>query len=469
METIIQQIALDLAKKITEKAISGGIYDIDTLASETLRECKASAAAMIETISAELNRQIRADKAGRKAQGLVLKEKNRPRSLHTELGVLNLPRDYYYERNSKKYISLLDHVTGIRAYERVGGNLSAGMVSLATEMSYAKSASIASEGRLSRQTVKNHIQKLGSLEIQPENMEKKSVRQLHVYADEDHVHMQKPKKERGKKSKIVPMVTVTEGTISQSRRRNRTVEAVHFVDEDFDTKRLWKSVEGYIGKVYKSEEIENIYLHADGGRWIAGGLENFSQRVQVMDGYHLGKRLKEISARFPNRNVRGRLEDAISAGDRERADAILQGLYEVAETKKEVEAASEFGKYLMGNWEGIVNRRTLKVPGSCTEGQVSHILSERFSRDPLGWSEKGLGVLTKLRVYVKNGGEITGEEFKRKQNESYCRYADEIIKEAMTGAIDWSVFDGEPDIMDVASGTQILLKSYGRTKHTLIN
>ena len=29
--------------------------------------------------------------------------------------------------------------------------------------------------------------------------------------------------------------------------------------------------------------------------------------------------------------------------------------------------------YIINNWEGIVNRYTLDIPGSCTEGQVSHV------------------------------------------------------------------------------------------------
>lgn len=469
METIIQQIALDLAKKITEKAISGGIFDIDSLASEALKECRASATAMIETISAEVNLQIREDKAGRKADGLVLKEKNRPRQLLTELGLLKVPRDYYYDKFNERYVSLLDHVTGIRAYERVGDNLSAQMVSLATDMSYGKSAAIASEGKVSRQTVKDHIQKLGSLEIQSENGEKKHTKELHVYADEDHVHMQRPGKERGKRTRIVPLVTVTEGTVSESSRRNRTVGTVHFVDEDFDTKKLWKSVEGYIGKAYSCERIEKIYIHGDGGKWISNGLDDFRQTVHVMDGYHLEKRLRDISKRFPGKNIKQRLDAAITKDDKKRADEILQSIYSYARDDKDSGFISEFGKYLMSHWEEIVNRRVLDIPGSCTEGQVSHILSERFSRDPIGWSDKGLGVLSKLRVYVKNGGEITGEEFKTKRDEKYCKYADEIITESISGAIDWRIFDGEPKIMDVASGTQILIRSYGSMHNILIN
>ncbi len=118
--------------------------------------------------------------------------------------------------------------------------------------------------------------------------------------------MQKEGKEKGKKSKMVPLITVTEGVEEESKGRNRTKEAVHFVDEKFSTKELWKSVEGYIGASYELDIVENIYVHGDGGQWIKNGLENFSNVKRLMDGFHLEKRLKEAAGRFPNRNLRRR-------------------------------------------------------------------------------------------------------------------------------------------------------------------
>ena len=59
--------------------------------------------------------------------------------------------------------------------------------------------------------------------------------------------MQREGRAKGKKSRMVPLVTVTEGIEKESKGRNRTRNAMHFVDENFDTKALWKSVEGYIG------------------------------------------------------------------------------------------------------------------------------------------------------------------------------------------------------------------------------
>ena len=42
MEQIIQQIALQLAKNITEKSLEGGLSDLDALASDVLADCKSA-------------------------------------------------------------------------------------------------------------------------------------------------------------------------------------------------------------------------------------------------------------------------------------------------------------------------------------------------------------------------------------------------------------------------------------------
>ena len=299
MNNIIQQISEKLTKKILEKAYSGGICDIDLLSSSVLEDCKSAARDILEAIVSDLNIKIREDKPSRKARGLILKEKNRERSLFTEIGRLNLPRDYYYDKKEEKYDYLLDRVIGLQGYERISAGVRAKLVSMATEVSYAKSAETVTGDQVSRQCVRECILKLGAIEKRPQPYEpKRKVKELHLFADEDHVHMQREGRAKGKKSRMVPLVTVTEGIEKESKGRNRTINAMHFVDENFDTKALWKSVEGYIGASYDIESIEMIYIHADGGKWIASGLASFSNVTRVMDGFHLEKRLKEVSRNF---------------------------------------------------------------------------------------------------------------------------------------------------------------------------
>lgn len=471
MNNIIQQISEKLTKKILEKAYSGGICDIDLLSSSILEDCKSAARDILEEIVSDLNIKIREDKPSRKARGLILKEKNRERSLFTEIGRLNLPRDYYYDKKEEKYEYLLDKVIGLQGYERISAGVRAKLVSMATEVSYAKSAETVTGGQLSRQCVRECILKLGAIEKRPQPYEpKRKVKELHLFADEDHVHMQREGRAKGKKSRMVPLVTVTEGVEEESKGRSRTINAMHFVDENFDTKALWKSVEGYIGASYDIESIEKIYIHADGGKWIASGLASFSNVTRVMDGFHLEKRLKEVSRKFPGSNLRQRIKAAIERGDRKKLDMLMQEMYARSQDKKQIEFTTKLGGYLTENFEEIRNRLKSDTVGSCTEGQVSHILSTRFSRNPMGWSEEGLGKLSKQRVYIKNKGKIEASDFKKKEKsggDSYREYADRIIEEACRGAKDFSIFEKQEPIFDGASGTQMAIRHMGMNRNIL--
>lgn len=471
MKHIIQQITTELVVKILEKVEKGEIKDIDRMASDVLLDCKTAAKEVMEAVVGELNLELRENKELRKEQGLVLKEKERKRNLLTELGMMELPRDYYYDKKSNAHVSPLDFMVGIPCYQRIGDSLRAKLVSLATDVSYAKSTEIACMGMISRQSVKNSIVKAASLKKEHEpGKEKRKVKELHVYADEDHVHLQKPGKQKGKANQIVPLVTVTEGTHMQSKGRHRTLNAMHFVDEKFNTKELWKEVEGYIDSTYEMDAVETIYLHADGGMWIESGLEVFSQRRQVMDGYHLGKRLKQLEQHVPKHNARRRITEALRKDNKIEADRILQSLYPFVTNEKSEQVLKDTGKYLMEYWDRLAARMEEGMQGSCTEGLISHVLSERFSRDPLGWGKEGLGKLTVLRAFVKNGGKIDAEAFREQTatNIEYKEYADKFIAEVMEGAKDWSVFEKqEAPIYDKASGTQILLSLIGRTNTLL--
>lgn len=468
MEHIIQQIAVELVKRITKEALSGKISDIDSFASSALEECKSAARKIIEAVVEEINLEIRAAKEQRREMGLRMKENDRERHLLTELGTIRLKRDYYFDAKQGTYVIPLDAMLGISKYERVGGCISAKLVEAATENSYARSAAIVTEDAVSRQTVRNCILKMGIQEKQVEEKNREAT-ELHIFADEDHVHMQKPGKVKGKKNQIVPLVTVSEGVEAVSAGRNRTKNPMHFTDENFDTKSVWESVEGYIAKAYDIEKLEKIYIHADGGKWIKNGLENFRQAEYVMDGYHFEKALKSVSQGFKGGNYRWRLHQAIEKGKGEAVRKLLDEMLEHAADEKHLKKVKEFATYVMGNFESIENRLSEVSVGSCTEGQVSHVLSKRFSRDPLGWSREGLGKLAKARVYVLNGGKITAESFKgnQEQEDTYKQYGNQLLEENIGKRFNWSMFENEIQIFDQKSGTQNLIKMAGSYRSLL--
>ena len=458
MYNSILQLATELAERIWERAKNGEITDIDAMAAAVSDDCRKASAEMMREIIRYMNEEMRKDKKTRKEMGLVIKEKDRPRQLFTELGMLDFVRDYYYDKKHDRHTSVLDNILGIGRYERIGGTVAARLITEATDVSYGKSADLVTRGAVSRQEVHDLLIRMEVPEYHVDQ-ESKTVDELHIYADEDHVSMQKPNKERGKKNRIVPLVTVTEGTVKESERRNRTVEPMHFVNERFDTKELWRSVEGYIDKRYDIENLRKIYVHGDGGQWIKNGLEDLAQTKHIMDGYHFFKELRAVSNILPKRNVRIVILGALEKDDHARADRFIQDLLLEPLSSKEKETICDFAGYMFRNWDEIRRRIAEEVPGSCTEAQVSHVLSERFSRDPLGWSDVCLGKLTSARVFVKNGGKITKDVFRRNTEEKYTEYADRFIEENMRGTFDYSIFENELPIFDTDSGTQHAIRN----------
>lgn len=470
MHNSILQLAVRLTEKICERTEAGEIRDLDIMADEILGDCRETSAEIIRVIIRHLNESIRNDKQTRKDMGLVIKEKDRPRQLLTHLGPIRFERDYYYDKDSGTYTIPLDQMLGIAKYERVGAAVAAKLVSRAAETSYAKASDIETGGEVSRQTVHNQILKVNVPEVEPKE-ERRIVKELHVYADEDHAHMQKPGKEKGKQSKMIPLVTVTEGMYQECKGRNRTINPMHFSNEGFDTKELWKTTEGYIAKAYDLEHLEKVYIHGDGGQWIRNGLENITQSVHVMDGYHFKRDLRSICRILPHRNVKVTILNALEQDDSGKADRYIQGLLDEPMTEKEQKKILGFAGYLFRFWDEIRRRLTKGIPGSCTEGQVSHVLSERFSRDPLGWSEESLGKLVNVRVYLKDGGKLTKTAFRQgeERQEKYSEYADRLTEDHIKGAVDFSLFEPERPIFDGASGTQIQIHGMGMARDNLVH
>ncbi len=72
---------------------------------------------------------------------------------------------------------------------------------------------------------------------------------------------------------------------------------------------------------------------------------------------------------------------------------------------KKPEKIEELRKYVLGNWTAV--RRTLRnklVNGCSAESHVSHVLSDRLSSRPMGWSQTGADRMSKLRCYDRNNG-----------------------------------------------------------------
>ena len=130
--------------------------------------------------------------------------------------------------------------------------------------------------------------------------------------------------------------------------------------------------------------------------------------------------------------------------------------------------------FFQDHWDAIVKREQGDLCGSCTEPLVSHILSDRLSRNPLAWSADGLRQMTMLRTYTKNGGVVTSNDVRVSRSRPeragdrkalsetgyarYSGYADKQVDSFLHKKRDWSCLESTPPTFGKVNGRYLLLK-----------
>lgn len=455
MKSIIHQIAFDLVENWMSVIKTNGLSDIDTTSSELLEVSKSKVLELLSCLIGELDKSLFDNKTERKQLGLKVKQQGRSRSYLTDLGWLNYNRSYYKDEINKSYCYPVDTMIGVSTRERVSPAVNAALVSNAAFVSMRLSSDIVTGGDLSAQSICNKVRSVGLLEKSFPSI-RCDIRELHIFADEDHVSLQNGK------TKIVPLVTLSEGLRVTGKNRRRLINPIHFTSDIRDIESLWKRVYAYADKAYNLDKIERIIIHGDGAGWIKRGLDEFGDATFALDGFHLRKRLTPFISVAGSECIYKLLNEARREDFELVAGSVIRGCKD-ATTKKTL---NDNLKYVLNQWDGVVTRCAGDIIGSCTEAQVSHVLAQRLSRNPMGWSEAGANAMASLRVYLKNGGVVTREEFVRKEKQSseLSKHADDIISSFLDFKLDRSLFERDRSRFGKVTPISVILKSLGSIK-----
>ena len=402
MENIIAQQLVKMQGKILKKIQEDGLGNIGETAEVLFQIIKESTCELLQVILEATDTAIAEAKAERKASGLRVKERNVKRNLETSLGEITYRRTYY-ETAEGEYVYLLDHLIGVEPYERVSKALCAKLVNLAAEMSYGKSAKLG-EADVSRQTVSNKVNAFREV-VQDVERVKETPEELHLFADEDHVHL------KDGRNAIVPLVTISEGIDTSNPKRHWLVNPLHIAGYGMETEAFNDQVEACVYERYDLDKVKRIYIHGDGaGRIVALG-ERFPNAEHVLDGFHLEKYLKKLGHYNDAAQRMGAIRVALRDGNWKTYKKLLETIYTL-QTEKDRENCKKVILYLWNNRQAAQLRCSPEICGSCTESLISHILSERLSRTPMAWSERGLEKMAMLVVFRKNGGRVTARDIR---------------------------------------------------------
>ena len=429
MENIIARQLVKMQGEILGKIRENGLQDIGQTAEALFRVVKTETCKLLQAILEATDKEIANAKAERKASGLRVKERNVKRRLQTSLGELEYGRTYYETQEGER-VYLLDYLIGVESYERVSKALSAKLVNLSAEMSYGKSVKVG-EAEVSRQTVSNKVNALKEVVRDVERVEE-TPEELHLFADEDHVHL------KDGRSAIVPLVTITEGIDTSNPKRHQLIDPLHIAGYGMDAEAFNDQVEACVNERYDLNKVKRIYIHGDGaGRIVALG-ERFPNAKHVLDGFHLEKYLKKLGHYNGAAQRMGALRAALKDGNWKTYKKLLGNIYAL-QTDKDRENSKAVIRYLWNNRQAAHLRYDSGICGSCTESLVSHVLSERLSRTPLAWSERGLAQMTMLVVYNKNGQAVSASDIRVSLNR------DEQSREASLRRNGWDKYNNYMD------------------------
>ena len=474
MENIIQHILANTATIFLDYFTTSGLASLDKMADDLKLISDGMAARVLGAFIDAADKSICDAKKERKEDGIKVHERGVPRTIFTSLGFFTYNRTYFKSPAGRAY--LLDDILGVNPYERVDAGVGARLVNAAATHSYARSAAIVAGGNVSRQSAWNKAMNTGEVAYVPERADYVP-EVIHIFADEDHVSLQ----DGG--GTVVPLVTVCAGKRRMCKGRNELLDPFHVQGYGMDKETLWGYVYALCAEKFDMTRVGAVYVYGDGASWIKGSLGVFPNAVYVLDTFHFKKRMRSIFSGEVGAQFTLAAHTAVAKGDKAAFAAIAQALLAaVLETMPEGRAREKKAKhandsigYILNNWDAIQNAKLPGAIGSCTEALVSHVLSDRLSRSPMGWSKKGLSKMAMIRVFALNDGEVMpADTLAWKHSDRRRCVADRIEKyenivrlqhdDIFKDAKNWRWFEVDSKISGKTTGTKVALDSLGKLR-----
>lgn len=360
-------------------------------------------------------------------EGRYTIHRNDTRTLISSVGDISFDCTYYKSKSKEKgFTYLLEDLIGLEKNEHFTEAAEAALLCEALKTSYAEAAKVLpSKQEITKTTVMNKVHSIAE-EIPDTIYEKpKSVPYLYIEADEDHVAEQHGRYWEGENSSFISKLIY----IYEFRQESSNVEGRYelvnkyyfsglYPGED-GNKKLWSKVNAFIQMNYDTEVLKKVFISGDGAKWIKSGVTYVDNSVFCADKYHLMKYVNTAAAQMTDKKdeVKNELWHLMYSRQKKARKNFEIYTANMMQSARNPEKVEDLRKYVLGNWSAV--RRTLRnklVNGCSAESHVSHVLSDRLSSRPMGWSQTGADRMSKLRCYDRNNGRASIIELVK-----YCR------------------------------------------------
>ncbi len=333
------------------------------------------------------------------------------RTLISTMGDITFQETVFYDQKAKKYRRLLGEMLRLPDRERFTTLAEAKLLSEAEVHSYQHAADSLSskEQTITKTTVMKKVHTIEETIPEVDPPAEEEIRQkkyLYIEADEDHIHRQKDGKNDG--CMIGKLIYLFEGKEDVCEGRRRLIRPFYIggLYQGDLNRNLWEETEKYIQRHYDQNYLKRVYINSDGAAWIKAGKDYIYKSELVADKFHLMKYINRVARLTGDKKLenkaKARFYKYIYKDKLLAAEKLLTRIRNKHGGEKAIE---DCRCYFENNWDAIQRAfHDKNVLGCSAEGHVSHVLSERMSSRPMGWSEVGSDRMCKLRCYVRNYG-----------------------------------------------------------------
>ena len=334
------------------------------------------------------------------------------RTLISSVGDIIFHSTYYRSTEDGEYHYLVEEILGLDAHERFTEEAEAVLLTEALKTSYAEAArKLPSKQKITKTTVMNKVHGIAEEIPVSEPEEKKACRYLFIEADEDHVAEQhgrwRAKGENGSFISRLAYVYECKQESNGCKGRKELVNTFYFggVYAGSDgVERFWNRVGEFIRETYDQDELKRIFISGDGAAWIKSGADYLPKALFCADKFHMMKYINAASNQMLDErdSAKSTLYRLLYKRDKKEFKAYTDAMMDSAGNEEPIQALQTF---VLGNWASVMRTYHNKLVEGCSaESHVSHVLSDRLSSRPMGWSQTGADRMSKLRCYERNYG-----------------------------------------------------------------
>ena len=405
--TLLEELVNSLI--VAEDTFFQNPKDFYSLEKSVKSTTEAFSASFLGNVLTSMNEKIYED-GWRKNKYTV--QRTDKRTLISSVGDITFESTYFRSKADGRHHYLVEEILGLDKQERFTEEAEVILLTEALKTSYSEATKVLpSKQEISKTTVMNKIHGIANEIPVLERAHKKNCKYLFIEADEDHVAEQHgrwtPTEVNSSFISKLAYVYEYKQEHPKCKAKKELVNTFYFggvYSGAEGTEKFWNNVKDYICKTYNEDELKRIFISGDGAPWIKSGAKYLDKALFCTDKFHLMKYINAASRQMLDESepAKSEIYKMLYKRDKQGIKEYTEQMMVSAPNPKPIQDLQTF---VLGNWSAVMRTYHNKVITGCSaEGHVSHILSDRLSSRPMGWSKTGADRMSKLRCYEKNHG-----------------------------------------------------------------